>query len=44
MIDFVQIEGYKSILSQRIKLHQMNVVLGGNGIGKSNFLSFFPFL
>lgn len=43
MIDFVQIEGYKSILSQRIKLHQMNVVLGGNGIGKSNLLSVFPF-
>ena len=43
IIDSVQIEGYKSILSQHIELHSMNVVLGGNGVGKSNFLSVFPF-
>lgn len=43
MIDFVQIEGYKSILSQKIELRPMNIVLGGNGVGKSNLLSVFPF-
>jgi len=43
MIDSVKIEGYKSILSQHIELRSMNVVLGGNGVGKSNLLSVFPF-
>lgn len=43
MIDSVRIDGYKSILSQHIELHPMNVVLGGNGVGKSNLLSVFPF-
>ena len=43
MIDSVKIEGYKSILSQHIELRPMNIVLGGNGVGKSNLLSVFPF-
>ena len=43
MIDSVFIEGYKSILSQEVKLHSMNILLGGNGVGKSNFLSVFDF-
>lgn len=43
MIDSVFIEGYKSIRSQEVKLHSMNILLGGNGVGKSNFLSVFDF-
>lgn len=43
MIDSVIIEGYKSIRSQEVKLHSMNILLGGNGVGKSNFLSVFDF-
>lgn len=43
MIDYLQIEGYRSIKSQRVELHPMNVLLGANGVGKSNFLSVFSF-
>lgn len=43
MIDSVKIEGYKSIRSQEVKLRSMNILLGGNGVGKSNFLSVFDF-
>jgi predicted ATPase len=43
MIDSVVIEGYKSIRSQEVKLQSMNILLGGNGVGKSNFLSVFDF-
>ena len=43
MIDSVKIEGYKSICSQEVKLRSMNILLGGNGVGKSNFLSVFDF-
>ena len=43
MIDSVKIEGYKSISSQEVKLRSMNILLGGNGVGKSNFLSVFDF-
>lgn len=43
MIDSVKIEGYKSISSQEVKLRSMNILLGGNGAGKSNFLSVFDF-
>ena len=43
MIDFIHVEGYKSIKSQRVELRPMNVLLGANGVGKSNFLSVFSF-
>ena len=43
MVDSVTIEGYKSIRSQEVRLHSMNILLGGNGVGKSNFLSVFVF-
>lgn len=43
MIDYLQIEGYRSIKSQKVELHPMNVLLGANGVGKSNFLSVFSF-
>lgn len=44
MIDSIQVEGFKSIRSQSVSLHPMNIIIGGNGVGKSNFLSIFEFL
>jgi predicted ATPase len=41
----VSLEGYKSIKHCRdLKLKNLNVLIGANGSGKSNFLSFFRFL
>ncbi|WP_448530098.1 AAA family ATPase [Raineya sp.] len=44
LIDYVQIEGYKSIKSQKIDLKPINILIGANGAGKSNLLSFFEFV
>jgi len=41
MFKNVGIQGYKSIKSQEVSLRQMNILIGGNGAGKSNFLSAF---
>jgi predicted ATPase len=43
-MDYVEIEGYKSIRYQKIKLNSINILIGANGSGKSNFISFFEFL
>lgn len=41
----VSLEGYKSIRQcQDLKLENLNVIIGANGSGKSNFLSFFKLL
>lgn len=42
-ISRVSIEGYKSIRNQTINLNDLNIIIGSNGIGKSNFISFFEF-
>ncbi|MGL4671594.1 AAA family ATPase [Cetobacterium sp.] len=44
MIDRIVIENYKSIKKVDIKLSMINVLIGSNGAGKSNFISFFKFL
>jgi predicted ATPase len=44
MINKISISGYKSIKSQEISLNKINIFIGANGSGKSNFLSFFEFL
>jgi len=44
MIDYIEIEGYKSIKKQKIELKPINILIGANGSGKSNFISFFEFL
>ena len=44
MVDQITIEGYKSFQSQTIKLGGLNVLIGSNGAGKSNFLSLFELL
>jgi predicted ATPase len=41
----ISLEGYKSIRRCRdLKLEKLNVLIGANGSGKSNFLSFFKLL
>jgi predicted ATPase len=40
----IHIEGYKSIRSARLKLNSLNVLIGANGSGKSNFIACFKFL
>ncbi|TAJ11329.1 ATP-binding cassette domain-containing protein [Marinilabiliaceae bacterium JC017] len=41
MIEYIKIEGYKSMKSMELKLRPINVFIGSNGSGKSNFISFF---
>jgi predicted ATPase len=44
MIKNIQIENYKSIRKLNLDLRPINILIGENGAGKSNFLSFFEFL
>ena len=41
MIDQIIIENYKSIQKAKIPMRNLNVLIGSNGVGKSNFISFF---
>jgi predicted ATPase len=43
-MDKINISGYKSIKDLSLKLQSINIFIGANGSGKSNFLSFFDFL
>lgn len=40
----ISIEGFRSIRDSSVELGDINVLIGPNGIGKSNFLSVFPFI
>ena len=44
MINYIKIEGYKSIRKLELELTPINVLIGSNGSGKSNFPSFFKLL
>lgn len=44
MISRITIQGYKSIKDQTVDLSPINILIGGNGIGKSNFISVFSLL
>lgn len=44
MITRIKIQGYKSIQDQEIELKPINILLGGNGVGKSNFISIFTLI
>ena len=44
IIEQLFISSYKSIKSADIKLDRMNVLIGANGAGKSNFISFFKLI
>lgn len=43
-MDYIEILGYKSIQNEHIDLNPINILIGANGSGKSNFISFFDFL
>src|SRR6266704_5833178 len=44
-LDYITIQGFKSIASiERLALRPINVLIGANGSGKSNFLGVFAFL
>ena len=40
----VILKGFKSIKGMDLKLCPLNVLIGANGAGKSNFVSFFKML
>ena len=43
-IDFVKIQSFKSIREFHLPLKPINILIGANGSGKSNFIAFFEFL
>lgn len=43
-MESIEIKGYKSIKDIRVEFQPINILIGANGSGKSNFLSFFEFL
>ncbi len=44
MIEKIVIRNYKSIKNAEVCLDNLNVLIGSNGVGKSNFISFFELL
>ena len=44
MLKKIQLRGYKSIQNMELELAPMNILIGANGTGKSNFISFFKLL
>ena len=44
VMNSIEIKGYKSIKNQTIQLRPINILIGANGSGKSNLLSFFTFV
>lgn len=44
MITRITISGYKSIKHLDLELRPINILLGGNGVGKSNFISLFSLI
>ncbi|WCL51476.1 AAA family ATPase [Leptospira sp. GIMC2001] len=41
MLESIKIQGFKSIKELDIELRPINILIGSNGVGKSNFISFF---
>ena len=44
MIENIIIENYKSIKHLELELKKINILIGSNGVGKSNFISFFEMI
>lgn len=44
MLERIILKGYKSIREGNIELRPVNVLIGANGAGKSNFISLFQFM
>ena len=40
----IEIKGFRSIKDASLELRKLNVLIGANGAGKSNFVSFFKML
>lgn len=43
-LEHIQIKGFKSIKSLNLDMKPINILIGANGSGKSNFISIFTFL
>ncbi len=43
-LNHIKIKGYKSIKTLDLELNPLNILIGSNGAGKSNFISFFKFV
>ena len=43
-IDRIEVSGFKSIADLKLDIKDINVLIGGNGSGKSNFIGVFKFL
>ena len=44
-LDWITVEGFKSIRSiEELELRPINILIGANGAGKSNFIGVFSFL
>ena len=43
-MDYIRINGYKSFKNLSVQLRPINLLIGANGAGKSNFLSLFEML
>jgi predicted ATPase len=43
-LEYIQVNGFKSIQNQKLDLRNLNVLIGANGSGKSNFISIFRLL
>lgn len=44
VLNKIRIKGYKSIRDWELDLQSINILIGSNGVGKSNFISFFGFI
>jgi len=43
-IESVEIQGFKSLRDVRVTFGKINIMIGGNGVGKSNLISYFKLL
>ena len=43
-LDRIEVSGFKSIRELKLDLHSLNVLIGANGSGKSNFIALFEVL
>ena len=43
-LQHIEIKRYKSIKEISIQLNSINILIGANGAGKTNFIRFFTFL
>lgn len=44
MLTQIELQGYKSVKHLSLELDKINILIGANGAGKSNFISFFKLL